>query len=95
MTARTVGDTDGPTLPGFVADHAAPGAPIYTDDHTDHHGLRHHAVVRLSVKQYVDGQAHSNDIESFWASLKRGSVDTYYKMIGKYLSNYHPVRRGL
>ena len=56
VTAQTVGGTDGPTLLGFVMDHAAPGAPIYMDDHTGHHGLRHHTVVRHSVKQYVDGR---------------------------------------
>lgn len=95
MTALTVGDTDGPTLPGFVTDHTAPGTLIYTYDHTGHHGLRHHAVVCYSVKQYVDRQGQTNGIESFWVLLKRSNVGTYYKMSGKYLSDYLRVRRRL
>lgn len=95
MTVQKVSGTDDPILLGFVTDHAAPGAPIYTYDHTGHHGLRHHTVVHHSVKQYVDGQVQTNGIEYFWALLKLGSVGMYYKMSSKYLSYYHRVRQGL
>ncbi len=38
-----------------------------------------------SVKEYVNGQAHTNGIESFWALLKRDCCGTYHKMSAKHL----------
>ena len=40
------------------------------------------------VKEYVNGQAHTNGIESFWALLKRGYYGTYHKMSAKHLPRY-------
>lgn len=44
--------------------------------------------VNHSVKEYVNGQAHTNGIESFWALLKRGYYGTYHKMSAKHLPRY-------
>jgi hypothetical protein len=44
--------------------------------------------VRHSVGEYVNGMAHINGIESFWAMLKRGYKGTYHKMSAKHLSRY-------
>ena len=40
------------------------------------------------MKEYVNGQAHTNGIESFWAMLKRGYVGTYHRMSPKHLHRY-------
>ena len=48
----------------------------------DHHTVNH------SIGEYVRGQAHTNGIESFWATLKRGYKGTYHKMSHKHLSRY-------
>ena len=42
-------------------------------------GLRH------SHGQYVDGDAHTNGIESFWSMLKRGYIGTYHTWSFKHL----------
>lgn len=45
---------------------------IYTDETVAYRGLaRPHQTVKHSAKQYLDGMAHTNGIESFWAMLIR------------------------
>ena len=36
----------------------------------------------------MDGQVHTNGIESFWALLKRGYVGTYHHMSVRHLHRY-------
>ncbi len=88
VSATVVERTDGPTLKGFVSDHAADGATIYTDEATAYHGLPNHETVNHSVGEYVNGQASTNGLESFWATLKRGYHGTYHKMSPKHLQRY-------
>ena len=73
VSAAVVGNTDAKTLQGFVASRAAKGATVYTDDHGGYQGMPfEHETVKHSVSEYVRDQAHTNGIESFWATLKRG-----------------------
>ena len=88
MQAEVVEHTDRPTLSGFVADHTAPGAKVYTDEHSGYEWVENHEIVRHSAKEYVNGMAHTNGIESFWSMLKRGYVGTYHKMSKKHLGRY-------
>ena len=77
------------TLQGFVAEHTAPGATVYTDEATAYEGLPYpHEAVKHSVKEYVRGQVHTNGAESFWSMLKRGYVGIYHKMSPKHLGRY-------
>jgi len=52
------------------------------DDDYKRHSVNH------SIGEYVRGQAHTNGIESFWATLKRGYKGTYHYMSHKHLSRY-------
>ena len=88
VQAAVIGNTARPTLSGFVATHAAPGAKVYTDEHSGYDWVENREMVRHSVKEYVRDQAHTNGIESFWALLKRGYVGTYHKMSKKHLGRY-------
>lgn len=47
-----------------------------------------HNTVSHSSGQYVDGNAHTNTIESFWALFKRGYTGTYHNMSKKHLQRY-------
>ena len=38
--------------------------------------------------EFLNGQAHTNGIESFWATLKRGHHGTYHQMSAKHLGRY-------
>ena len=89
VSAAVVGNTDAKTLQGFVGEHAAKGATVYTDDHGGYHGMPfEHETVKHSISEYVNGMAHTNGIESFWALLKRGYHGTYHHMSEKHLGRY-------
>ena len=47
-----------------------------------------HETVKHSVSEYVNGMAHTQGIESFWALLKRGYHGTYHHMSEKHLDRY-------
>ena len=89
VSAAVVGNTDAKTLQGFVGSHAAKGATVYTDDHGGYSGMPfEHETVKHSVSEYVNGTAHTNGIESFWALLKRGYHGNYHHMSPKHLGRY-------
>ena len=89
VSATVVGNTDAKTLQGFVKDRAAEGATIYTDDHGGYQGMPFdHETVKHSISEFVNGMAHTNGIESFWATLKRGYHGTYHHMSEKHLDRY-------
>ena len=91
IKASVIGKTDAATLQGFVRDSAETGTMIFTDDHKGYSGLSKsfgHRSVKHSVGEYVNGMAHTNGIESFWAMLKRGYKGTYHQMSPKHISRY-------
>ena len=88
VTAAVVPQTTQATLQAFINQHRAPHAPVYTDEHGGYLGLAPHAVVRHSAGEYVNGEVHTNGIESFWALLKRGYIGTYHHMSLKHLQRY-------
>ena len=89
VSAAVVGNTDAKTLQGFVGEHAAKGATVYTDDHGGYHGMPFkHETVKHSISEYVNGMAHTNGIESFWSMFKRGYHGTYHHMSAKHLGRY-------
>ena len=88
VQAKVVEHTNQETLQGFVNARIAPGAKIYTDEHGGYIGLENHEAVKHSAGEYVNGQAHTNGIESFWAALRRGYYGTYHKMSVKHLNRY-------
>ncbi len=40
------------------------------------------------AKWYVDGDVHTNNIESFWALLKRGIIGQFHKVSTRHLARY-------
>ena len=89
VSAKVVGATDARTLQRFVADHAAPSATVYTDEHSAYKGMPFkHEAVRHSAGEYVRLMAHVNGIESFWATLKRAHKGVYHKISEKHLQRY-------
>jgi len=88
VAAQVVERTDGETLQGFVHENAATGAEIYTDEARAYQGLPNHSAVTHSAGQYVDGQIHTNGVESFWSMLKTAHKGTFHKLSPKHLQRY-------
>ncbi len=90
IDAEVAAATDGKTLKQFVYSRVEPGAKVFTDEATAYQGLSgvHHKQVKHSAGEYVDGQASTNGLESFWSMLKRGYHGTYHKMSIKHLDRY-------
>ena len=88
VTAEIVPDTTRLTLSNYVAAHAAPDAMVYTDEHAGYSGLPHHESVVHGRGEYVNGDCHTNGIESFWALFKRGFHGTFHHLSPKHLDRY-------
>ena len=89
VAARVVENTDGATLKGFIGEHTAPGATVYTDESKSYVGLDFdHESVNHSAGEYVRGEAHTNGIEALWAMVKRGYQGTYHHWSAKHCDRY-------
>ena len=66
-------------------------AQCCTDELKSYNGLGSRykrGIVVHSARQYVDGDVHTNGIESFWTYLKRAHKGTFHKMSPKHLHRY-------
>ena len=88
IAATVVPRTDGETLKGFVREHTADGAMVYTDEARAYEGLPNHESVSHSAGEYVNEMAHTQGIESFWATLKRAYMGTFHFVSHKHLDLY-------
>ena len=89
VRVEVVEGTDARTLQGFVVDHADPDATVYTDEAAGYKGMPfEHESVRHTAGEYVKDMAHTNGIESFWATLKRAHKGTFHKISPKHLDRY-------
>ena len=88
IKAAVVDATTQDGLQSFVRDRVKTGSTVYTDEHRAYFGLHgdyRHAAVQHKIKQFVDGQAHTQGIESFWAMLKRSYTGTFHRLSPKHL----------
>ena len=89
VQAEVVQAVDRPTLHGFIGEHVAPEAQVYTDEAAAYKGIENpHEAVNHGAGEYVRGAAHTNGVESFWSMLKRAHVGTYHKLSPKHLDRY-------
>ena len=90
VRAFPIPDASKKTLHGAINVNFAKDSTVYSDDWKAYRGLEGywHAWVRHSRKEYVQGDTHTNGIESFWALLKRGHKGVYHSMSTKHLHRY-------
>ena len=86
---EVVESTNKATLQGFVLKHTEDTATVYTDEASAYTGIpRYHEAVAHGAGEYVRGMAHTNGMESHWATFKRGIDGVYHHISVKHLGRY-------
>lgn len=92
IVCEVVDHADKTTLFDFIERNVAKGTTLYTDESVCYKGIDKkgykHGSVNHSRGEYVRGQCHTNGIESFWATFKRGVKGTYTHLSKKHLQKY-------
>jgi len=90
VSASVITGTSIDVIQQHIRKKLKPGATLCTDEHSAYVGMSefNHLAVRHSAKQFVDGMAHTNGIESVWAVLKRGFYGVYHSFSTKHLQRY-------
>ena len=92
VVCQIIEDTSTETMSRFVRKMVSEKVDlIATDEGAGYQKLRQafpHGTVDHKVHEYVRGEVHTNNIESFWALLKRGVIGTYHNVSKKYLPLY-------
>ncbi|MEQ8328196.1 MAG: IS1595 family transposase [Parvibaculum sp.] len=92
IVARVIPSKEARFVIPTVLAHVKPGSRIATDEGgafkpLTEEGYRH-ATVKHRKGEYVRGAVHTNSIEAFWASLKRGISGTHVWVSSAHLPKY-------
>ena len=93
VTAKAVAKDKlkGKNLRAFVREKVdTKNSELMTDEYSAYSGMSRllpHAVIKHAFA-YVDGNIHTNTIESFWALLKRGMFGQFHSVSRKHLQKY-------
>jgi ISXO2-like transposase domain len=93
VVAKVIENTDTATLDGFVRQTVSENVSlIATDEHSGYRLLKPsglpHEVVSHGQDEYVRGEVHTNNIESFWSLFKRGIMGQFHHVKKDYLPLY-------
>jgi transposase-like protein len=92
VVCQVIENTDRRTLAGFVRKTVSEKVSLVaTDEHPSYDTLSEglpHQTVKHMAHEYVRGNVHTNNIESFWSLLKRGVMGTFHKISEPYLPLY-------
>jgi transposase-like protein len=92
VICEMIENTDTGTLDKFVRQTVDTKVSLVaTDEHSGYRLLDkdyNHKSVRHGQGQYVSGNVHTANIDSFWSLLKHGVMGTYHHMSKEYLPLY-------
>ena len=90
VNTEVVETTNKVTLQDFVMRRTTADTMVYTDEAAAYRGLpRPHEAVVHGAGEYVRNMAHTNGLESHWASFKRGLDGIYHHISVKHLDSYN------
>lgn len=89
VIGRVVNRTNGARIYQLLNEHVSADATVMTDESGIYDQINHkRQMVNHSRGKYVDGDTHTNGIESVWALLRRGMYGTYHHVDKKHLQRY-------
>ena len=92
VVAKVIENLTRETMNSFVRSAVSPGVSLVaTDDGGGYAQLKHeypHQSVSHSSKEYVRGNVHTANIDSFWSLLKRGIMGQFHHVSKEYLPLY-------
>jgi transposase-like protein len=93
VVCKVIENTDTETLENFVREAVSEKVDLVaTDDAGGYRNLKAkgypHESVSHSTGEYVRGEVHTANIDSFWSLLKRGIVGQFHHVSKKYLPLY-------
>lgn len=92
VVCRVIESTDRQTLTNFVRMVVHDQVSLVaTDEHTGYQGLKKvlpHETVNHGDGEYVRGNVHTANLDSFWSLLKRGVMGTFHNVSKTYLPLY-------
>jgi transposase-like protein len=89
VKATVINNTKSNTLQDILSRNVDKNALLMTDELRGYKGVEYKKMqVNHSAKEYVNGMAHTNSIESVWAVLKKGYSGIYHNFSTKHLQRY-------
>ena len=92
VVCQNIENTDRQTLSNFVRQTVSEGVSLVaTDEHMGYARLKWefpHQTVNHSKGEYVRGNVHTGNLDSFWSLLKRGVMGTFHNVSKEHLSLY-------
>jgi transposase-like protein len=92
VVCKVIEDTSTETMSRFVRQTVSPNVSLVATDEAAGYQKLHqafpHEHVDHKAHEYVRGEVHTNNLESFWSLLKRGIVGTYHNVSKTYLPLY-------
>jgi len=92
VVCQVIEATDAKTLDGFVDSTVADRVSmVATDEHKGYRRIgskRPHGTVDHSAGEYVRGEIHTANIDSFWSLIKRGIFGSFHHVSKQYLPLY-------
>ncbi len=90
VKAQVIPNIQHETLKTQINENVVKESTICTDELRCYNNIADytHLKVNHSAKEFVNGMASTNGIESFWALFKRGYHGTYHNFSSKHLTRY-------
>jgi len=93
VRAMVTANTGAAELKGAIRAHVAPTARIITDEYQPYRNIGRefdggHFTVKHKAGEYARGDVHTNTVEGFFATFKRGLNGTYHAVSRVHLHRY-------
>jgi transposase-like protein len=92
LRAQKLEKVSSQNIKGIIRKHVSRDATLMTDKFTVYNGLDQefagHEIVDHGIGEYVNGNAHTNTLEGWFALLKRGVTGTFHHVSEQHLDRY-------